>query len=351
MTSPSPMSEPEAALETIVSQTLGAETTREIAEVMPRLVQDLADIDGRLTQVLSATYPQLTEAARYACSTGGKRVRPLLMAATARALGADSTAPILSLAAAFQLIHTASLVHDDVIDHAETRRGRQSVPRAFGLPTAIVTGDYLFVRAFELAADYSRTIILRCGEACADLVEGEVLQDTGRFDLTTGREHYFRVIERKTASIVAAALASVAEIVGAGSALVDACATYGKALGIAFQIRDDLLDLYGDPDLLGKPLYSDLREGNPTLVSVEAYSRLDGAQKAEFERTFSLRRKAPGDLLRLRALTDQTGAPQHVAEEASRWAERAVRALEAFPASPYHALLASSARGAAMRRF
>ncbi|MGI0131837.1 MAG: polyprenyl synthetase family protein [Thermoplasmata archaeon] len=353
MTCPAPLSEPvpEASLEALVYRTLGAETSGEIAEAMPRLVQDLADIDGRLAQVLGATYPQLTEAARYACSSGGKRVRPLLMAATARALGAESTAPILSLAAAFQLIHTASLVHDDVIDHAEMRRGRQSMPRAFGLPTAIVTGDYLFVRAFELAADYTKSIILRCGEACADLVEGEVLQDTSRFDLTTGREHYFRVIERKTAAIVAAALASVAEITGAAPAVVDACSTYGKALGIAFQIRDDLLDVYGDADLLGKPLYSDLREGNPTLVSLEAYARLDGAQKVEFERIFALRRKAPGDLLRLRALTDQTGAPQHVAEEASRWAERAVRALEPIPPSPYHALLASSARGAAARRF
>lgn len=353
MTSPAPASEttPEPSMESLVSRTLGAETTREISEVMPRLVQDLADIDGRLNQVLRATYPQLTEAARYACATGGKRVRPLLMAATARALGAESTAPILSLAAAFQLIHTASLVHDDVIDHAEMRRGRQSMPRAFGLPTAIVTGDYLFVRAFELAADYPRTIILRCGEACADLVEGEVLQDTSRFDLTTGREHYFRVIERKTAAIVAAALASVAEISGADTGLVDACASFGRALGIAFQIRDDLLDVYGDPDLLGKPLYSDLREGNPTLVSLEAYGLLDGARKAEFERIFSLRRKAPGDLLKLRALTDETGAPQAVAEEATRWAERAVRALDPLPASPYHSLLASSARGAAARRF
>ncbi|MCI4318404.1 MAG: polyprenyl synthetase family protein, partial [Thermoplasmata archaeon] len=160
-----------------------------------------------------------------------------------------------------------------------------------------------------------------------------------------------RVIERKTGAIVAAALASAAEIEGADPTIVDACAAYGKALGIAFQLRDDLLDVYGDPDLLGKPLYSDLREGNPTLISLEAYGRLDGARKVEFERIFALRRKLPGDLLRLRELTDQTGAPQHVAEEATQWAERAVRAIEPLPPSPYHTLLDSSARGAAARRF
>ncbi len=135
------------------------------------------------------------------------------MAAAARALGRRvDPRPIVSLAAAFQLIHTATLVHDDVIDHADTRRGRPSMPRAFGIPLAIVTGDYLFVRAFELAAEYPRSIILRCGESCADLVEGEVLQEASRFDLSVGREHYFRVVERKTSAIISAALASVAEI-------------------------------------------------------------------------------------------------------------------------------------------
>jgi octaprenyl-diphosphate synthase len=341
----------EPSLEVLVSQTLGQPLATELVDLLPALTQDMAEIDRRIQQVLRATYPQLTDAAMYACAAGGKRVRPLLMAAAHRALGATSTRPIHSLAAAFQLIHTASLVHDDVIDHAEMRRGRPSVPRAFGLPSAIVTGDYLFVRAFELAADYPRSIILRCGEACADLVEGEVLEDTARFDLTTGREHYFRVIERKTAAIVAAALASVAEIADAPAPVVDAMAQFGRQLGIAFQIRDDLLDLYGDPDLLGKPLYSDLREGNPTLVSLEAYANLDGARQAEFGRIFALRRKQPGDLLRLRALTDETGAAQVVGEEATRWAQRAVASLEPVAASPYRTLLEEMARGAAERRF
>ena len=353
MTGASP-SVPEPAdppFEVLVSQTLGADAPVQLAELLPTLAQDLAEIDRRMQSVLAAQYPQLTSAATYACNTGGKRVRPLLMAAVHRSLGATDTRPIHSLAAAFQLIHTASLVHDDVIDHAELRRGRPSLPRAFGLPAAIVTGDYLFVRAFELAAEYPRAIILRCGESCADLVEGEVLQEGSRFDLTTGREHYFRVIERKTGAIVSAALASVAEIANAGAAAIDACASYGRAVGIAFQIRDDLLDVYGDPDILGKPLYADYREGNPTLISLEAYQRLDAPRRTEFARLFALRRKQPGDLLRLRALTDEAGAAALVAEEAKSWAERAVRALEPLPPSPYHSLLDRLARGAADRRF
>jgi geranylgeranyl pyrophosphate synthase len=352
MTGPSVIAEPlESSLEAIVTETFGAEALAQVSELLPVLVRDLSEIDWRLQEVLGSTYAQLTEAARYACSTGGKRVRPLLMAVLARGLGASSTAPIRSLAAAFQLIHTATLVHDDVIDHAETRRGRPSVPRAFGVPLAIVSGDYLFVRAFELAAEYPRPIILRCGEACADLVEGEVLQESSRFDLSSGREHYVRIVERKTAAIIAAALASVAEIEGASPAMVDAVGAYGRALGIAFQIRDDLLDVYGDPDLLGKPLYTDLREGNPTLLSLEVFRRLDPKRQAEYEALFQRRHKKTKHLLRLRELSDATDASRAVTDEANQWADRAIRSLAPLPDGPYHHLLELLAHGAAVRRF
>jgi octaprenyl-diphosphate synthase len=351
MSRAAPREAPDGSLENLVSQTLGEGAPETLVELLPTLTADLAGIDQRMLGVLPSTYPRLTDAATYAVSAGGKRVRPLLMVVMARALGLESAGSVYSLAAAFQLIHTATLVHDDVIDHAEMRRGKPSMPRAFGLPSSIVTGDYLFVRAFELAAEYPRTIILRCGEACAALVEGEVLQDSSRFDLTTGEEHYLRVIERKTAAIVAAALASVGEIAEAAPAVREACETYGRALGIAFQIRDDLLDVYGDPDLLGKPLYTDLREGNPTLVSLETYAHLKGEDREEFERLFVLRRKAPGDLWRLRTLSDGTPAAQTVAKAAESWGERAVRALDPLPAGPYRTLLEWLARGAAARRF
>jgi len=341
----------ETTIESLVSQTLGPEVTQELAGLFPTLAHDLGEVDWRVEQVLGSRYARLSEAARYACSAGGKRVRPLLMAVAYRALGAESTQPITSLAAAFQLIHTATLVHDDVIDHAETRRGRPSMPRAFGVPLSIVSGDYLFVRAFELAAEYPKSIILRCGEACADLVEGEVLQESARFDLSNGRDHYFRVVERKTAAIIAAALASCAEIRETTPPQIDALASYGRSVGIAFQIRDDLLDVFGDADLLGKPLFGDFREGNPTLVALEAYARLDGRRQAEFEELFQLRRKRTKHLLRLRELAELAGAPLVASAEAIAWAERAVTALEPLPVGPYRHLLERLARGAAARRF
>ncbi len=351
MSSPPPSRAFEPSIEDVVERTLGSAAALELSALLPVLVHDLEEVDWRLMEVLGSRYAGLTEAARYACSMGGKRVRPLVMAATLRALGASQIRPVVSLAAAFQLIHTATLVHDDVIDRAETRRGRPSMPRAYGIPRAIVTGDYLFVRAFELAAEYPRSIILRCGESCADLVEGEVLQEASRFDLSSGREHYLRVAERKTAAIIAAALASTAEIAGAEPPLVGACEAYGRALGIAFQMRDDLLDVFGDPDLLGKPLYSDFREGNPTLVALETYARLDPKHQAEFESLFQLRRKRTKHLLRLRELAGLTGVADVLGREAEEWSLRAVRALDPVPKGPFRDLLVRLAHGATERRF
>ena len=350
MTSPS-SDALEPSLENLVARTFGQGAVAELASLLPELARDLEAIDWRLQEVLGSSFARLSEAARYACSTGGKRVRPLLMCVAGRALGAPSSGPLVSLAAAFQLIHTATLVHDDVIDHAETRRGRPSLPTAYGLPLAIVTVDYLFVRAFELAAEYPKSIILRCGEACADLVEGEVLQESSKFDLSSGREHYLRVVERKTAAIIAAALASVAEIQEAPVPAVEALAAYGHRLGVAFQIRDDLLDVVGDPDILGKPLFNDYREGNPTLVSLEAYHRLDARHQAEFEHLFQLRHKRTKHLLRLRELSESVGAPAATAREAEAWSEKAVAALDPIAEGPYRRLLERLARGAAERTF
>ncbi len=350
MTSPAPAAA-ELGLEAIVHEALGTPAAPEVAPLLPILVRDLTEIDWRLDEALGAQYTRLSEAARYACSTGGKRIRPLLMAVVHRALGAEEVRPIRSLAAASQLIHTATLVHDDVIDHADLRRGRPSMPRAYGTPLAIVTGDYLFVRAFELAAEYPRSIILRSAAACADLVEGEVLQEAGRFDLSMTREQYYRIIDRKTAALISAALASVAEARGASDEVVRAAAAYGRALGLAFQLRDDLLDVFGDPDLIGKPLYTDLREGTPTLVSIEAFRALPSRAQAEFERLFSLRRKKTKHLIRLSELIRSTDVAAELTNEARQWAENAVRSLDPFPAGPYRELLVWLARGAVDRRF
>ena len=343
--------EHEAPLHSLVRSVLGSKEASSFQELLPTLAQDVAHVEEHLRASLPASYSFLAEAATYATDSGGKRVRPLLMAAAYRALGAADTRLIQPLASAFKLIHTATLVHDDVIDRADLRRGKPSVPRAFGVTAAIVAGDYLFVRAFQLAARYSPEIILRCGEACAELAQGEMMQENSRYDLTFGRERYVRIMVMKTASIVSAGVASCGMVAGAPREIVEGLEEYGKAVGVAFQIQDDLLDVYGDPDITGKPLFSDWREGLPTLLSLDAHAALDGRERAEFERLFLLRRKRPAELMRLKELTDRTDAHAKSVQEAEHMVQRALRALAPLPEGPYKSLLEQIANGVVTRRF
>ena len=348
MTAPS---SPEGGVQGWVSSVLAQEEMPALLRLLPELGQDLSEIEEHIQASLPTSYPFLGEAAAFATATGGKRLRALLMAVAFRALGSPETTTIQPLAAAIQLIHTATLVHDDVIDHAELRRGKPSVLRAFGTPAAIVAGDYLFVRAFQLAARYTPAIILRCGEACAELAQGEMMQENSRFDLTLGRERYLKIVNLKTASIVSAGLACMGMVHDEPGARVEALAQYGDAVGTAFQIQDDLLDIYGDPDETGKPLFSDFREGIPTLLSLDAYARLDGRERSEFERLFTARRKRPAELLRLKELTEVAGARALTETEAMRQVDRGVRALQELPGGPYRDLLERIARGVISRTY
>ncbi len=348
--SPGAPAETDLPLRGLVGSVLG-EADPSVHEVLPNLAEDVAAVEEQIKASLPASYPFLAEAATYATDSGGKRVRPLLMAATFRALGARDTRLVQPLAAAFQLIHTATLVHDDVIDRADLRRGKPSVPRAFGVPAAIVAGDYLFVRAFQLAARYSTEIILRCGEACAELAQGEMMQENSRYDLTLGRDRYVRIMMMKTASIVAAGVASCGMVAKASKEIVDGLEEYGRAVGVAFQIQDDLLDIYGDPDITGKPLFSDWREGLPTLLTLDAYAALEGKERSQFERLFLTRRKRTADLMRLKDLTDRTDAHAKSMHDAEMCVKRALAAIELIEPGPYRSLLERVARGVVTRRF
>lgn len=339
-----------APLEILANQVLGKENAGKFGPLFSPLTQDLRDVGAKMSEVLPCSYSFLTEAATYASSSGGKHLRPLIILVAYRALGSENTSKVHALAASFQLIHTASLVHDDVIDHAELRRGRPSLQKAFGAHTAIVTGDYLFVRAFQLAAVYDTDVILKCGEASADLAQGEVMQENSRFDLNIDRERYLRIVTYKTANAIAAGASSAGMVAGASAEVVTGLSEYGRDLGIAFQIRDDLLDIYGDSEVTGKPLYSDFREGLPTLPSVLAFERLSGKEREEFEKLFTTRNKRHGHLLRMRELCDAAGVDVLTQEEAVRWSRSAVAALDPLPASPYKELLERIAIGAAERK-
>jgi geranylgeranyl pyrophosphate synthase len=343
--------EGDVPLDILVERVLGKEDTEHFVELFPPLAKDLENVEAQIREVLHSPYSYLSEAASYATASGGKRMRPLIILVAYRALGNTDTSAVYPLAAAFQLIHTASLVHDDVIDHAALRRGKPSVHQAFGLPTAIVTGDYLFVRAFQLAGRYSPEIIQRCGEASADLSQGESMQENSRFDLTLDKDRYLRIVMLKTANAFAAGAEAAGLVARAPKAVVSGLAEFGRAMGIAFQIKDDILDAYGDRDVTGKPPFSDFREGLPTLPSILAYERLSGKARVEFERLFTIRHKRPAHLLRLKELCDASGARTVANEEAERWVSTAAHSLERVPAGPYRDLMERLAAGAVQRRY
>ncbi|MCL4324661.1 MAG: polyprenyl synthetase family protein [Candidatus Thermoplasmatota archaeon] len=330
---------------------MGKGGIEQFTSIVEPLSSDLREVGDRIAEVLPSAYSFLTEAANYATASGGKYLRPLVILTTYRALGFQSTTKVQSLAASFQLIHTASLVHDDVIDHAALRRGRPSIHKAFGEPVAIVTGDYLFVRAFQLAADYGSAVIKKCGEASADLALGEVMQENSRFDMTVNKERYLRIIAHKTANAIAAGAESAAMVAGVDEEIVHSLADYGRSMGIAFQIKDDILDVFGDPEVTGKPLLADFREGLPTLPSILAYDLLPAKEKEEFEELFIVRNKRQAHLLRLRELCDAAGVRELVEDEAERWSQAAVSALQHIRPGPYRDLLEKIAEGAVRRRF
>src|SRR3989442_545175 len=242
---------------------------------LPAAVEDdLARVETRLAGELVSREERLHAIATHLVDAGGKRVRPTVVllafhaAAAGRSLSRRDDA--VEAAVALELIHSATLLHDDIIDGGETRRGRPSALRMFGLADALVAGDFLFSRAFALCARFEADIIRWAADACISLTEGEIMQGRFRHTRAVPAEDYLEIIRRKTASLFEAGARTAAYLGGAERALVDAMASFGHNVGLAFQVSDDLLDVVGHPAVTGKPRGIDLRDGNPSLPIVLA---------------------------------------------------------------------------------
>src|SRR5439155_702767 len=248
-------------------------------------------------------------------AAGGKRVRPLVVLLVYHASAGER--PLLrradaTLAAvALELIHSATLLHDDIIDRGETRRGRPSAPSTFGVADTLVTGDFLFSRAFALCARFEPEVIRWAAEACISLTEGEIMQGRFRHNPAVTVADYLEIVERKTASLFAAGARRPAHLAGAPPALVAPMGSPARHLALAFQMSDDLLDVEGQPALTGKPRGVDLRDGNPSLPIVLALAR-DG----ELARLFASERLVAADIEAGLARIRLTGVLTAVAERA-----------------------------------
>jgi octaprenyl-diphosphate synthase len=278
-----------------------------------------------------ALIPQL---AGHIVSAGGKRLRPLLTLATARLCGYRGERHI-ALAAAVEFIHTATLLHDDVVDASDLRRGHDTANAVWGNKPAVLVGDFLFARAFELMVeDGSLRVLEILSRAAAVIAEGEVAQLVTANDTTTTEAAYLAVIEAKTAALFAAASRLGAVIAERPEEDERALAHFGRNLGIAYQLIDDMLDFSAEVSELGKAVGDDFRDGKITLPVLIAFARADADERAFWRRTLEAGEQRPGDLERAIRLVERRGALVETLARARRYAAEAAAALADFPDGP-----------------
>jgi geranylgeranyl pyrophosphate synthase len=242
-----------------------------------RLVEaDLASAEVKLSRLLDSSEPIIAEICHYLVDAGGKRLRPTFILLVYRACGGvDSKVEMaVDAAIALELIHSATLLHDDIIDRGLLRRGKPSAFARYGFGPSLIAGDYLFCRAFELCAGFEEQMIRTAAQACIQLTEGEVMETRFRHSAVATLKDYLAVINRKTASLFHAGGKVASDLAGASKQTIGAMAQLGTAMGLAFQMVDDLLDILGPEEKIGKPVGSDLRAGIPSLPVVLGVERI-----------------------------------------------------------------------------
>ena len=275
--------------------------------------------------------PRIPEVTAHLVEAGGKRLRPMLTLAAARLCGYDGPYHV-HLAATVEFIHTATLLHDDVVDESAQRRGRPTANLLWDNKSSVLVGDYLFARSFQLMTETNNMRVLAIlANASATIAEGEVLQLTAAQNLATDEGIYLQVVRGKTAALFSAATQVGGVIATAPDAQVQALFDYGDALGIAFQIVDDLLDYQGDPNATGKNIGDDFRERKLTLPVIKAIAKGDAAERAFWTRTIEKGKQEDGDLEHALSLLNAHGTLDETKAEALAWAEQAKTALNTLP--------------------
>lgn len=287
--------------------------------------------------------PRIPEVTAHLVEAGGKRLRPMLVLAAARLCGYQGDAHI-PLAAAVEFIHTATLLHDDVVDESQQRRGRPTANLLWDNKSSVLVGDYLFARSFQLMADTDNMQVMRIlANASATIAEGEVLQLTAAQDITTTEDIYIQIVRGKTAALFSAATEAGAVVSGAEARVQQALFDYGDALGIAFQIVDDLLDYGGSAQVIGKNVGDDFRERKLTLPVIKAISAADAEERAFWERTIGKGKQDEGDLETALEILHRREALSAARADAIAWAGRAKTALQTCPEQPLRAILSDLA--------
>jgi octaprenyl-diphosphate synthase len=305
------------------------------------LAEDMTQVDAIIRERMgSENAPRIPEVTAHLIGAGGKRLRPLLTLAAARLCGYEGVAHH-ALAAAVEFIHTATLLHDDVVDESRQRRGRPTANLLWDNKSSVLVGDYLFARSFQLmvSADSLRVLAI-LSNASATITEGEVLQLTAAQDLDTTEETYLTVVRGKTAALFAAAAEVGGVIARVPEHQVRALHAYGDALGICFQIVDDYLDYAGLAEKMGKNTGDDFRERKLTLPVIRAVAAADAGERAFWERVIGQGRQEAGDLERAMEQLARHGALESTRATALDWSAQARSVLEDLPDHPLRDMLA-----------
>jgi len=319
----------------------------QLKDIRALVAADLTAVDAEIRRQLGSDVLLVNQVGDYIVGSGGKRLRPLLVVLAARAAGARDSAHIPA-AALIEFIHTATLLHDDVVDDSARRRGRATANHAFGNPASVLVGDFLYSRAFQMMSALDSAALIRVmADATNTIAAGEVLQLMNSGDPDTTEIRYLEVIYRKTARLFEAG-AQIAAIVARAPAEVEsALALYGKHLGIAFQLIDDALDYRGDDESLGKDVGDDLAEGKPTLPLIHALQHSDAEASAMIRN--AIEQGGTEEQGPIRAVVESTGGLDYTARLAENEVERALEALAGIPASAYRDALEALARFAVSR--
>ena len=306
-------------------------------------------MDSVIALRLKSEVPLVSQVSQYIVAAGGKRLRPALLLLMCGALGYRGEQR-LNLAAVVEFIHTATLLHDDVVDESTLRRGRATANEAFGNPASVLVGDFLYSRAFQMMVDAGDMRVMQTlAEATNVIAEGEVLQLMNMHDAGLSEEGYLLVIRSKTAKLFEASARLAALLAQSSPAIEKSCADYGQALGTAFQVIDDVLDYDGDVSEMGKNLGDDLREGKATLPLIIAMQRGTEAERRIIRE--AIETGGTAHMAQIIAIVQSTGALVATRTAAAVEAQRALDALQALPQNIYSRALQELASQLLERRF
>jgi octaprenyl-diphosphate synthase len=312
---------------------------------------DMNGVNSVILERMQSKVALIPELAGHLIAGGGKRMRPMLTLASANLLGYPGTRHH-KLAAAVEFIHTATLLHDDVVDGSGMRRGKRTANLIWGNPASVLVGDFLFSRAFELMVEDGSLKVLRIlSHASAVIAEGEVEQLTAQRQVETDEDQYLSIISAKTAALFAAAC-RVAPVVAEASEDDElALETYGRNLGIAFQLTDDVIDYASDSETMGKGVGDDFRDGKMTLPVILAYARGSEQDRAFWRSAMAGSRVTDEDLAHATALLRATDALSDTVERARQYGRRAIDSLARYPSSKAKAALVEAAEFAVARAY